>query len=343
VALLTALLILVLAGGLAGVSWKWHEANQQKEHARRAEERALAWARAETEARLQAELAQKDTARALKYLTASSVAATFGQLPTDGQTLLARVGKRPEVIRSLQHACALGEQLQSSQPHGYLLLSLAEQYAELSVFQAAAGQPSEATQSGLRGLDYLNRLSWADRVTIGDHKDLGTTCFLLGAVLMNLGRFEEAGQAFQQAIRHQQAVLEESPANRNLRKVLSVSYFHLAHVQREAGRLTESAATALERQKLWPDDAEEVYDVACELARCASKVALGKADQALTSLEQQERRRYADQAMTVLRQAVSLGLKDAAAVQGDPDLKLLHTRPDFQKLVDDLAKKEGRN
>jgi serine/threonine-protein kinase len=343
VALLTALLILALAGGLAGVSWKWHEAEQQKILARQAEERALAWARAEAEARGQAEQAQKDTARALKYLTASAVAATFGQLPTDGQTLLARVGKRPEVIRSLQHACALGEQLQSDRPHGYLLLSLAEQYAELSVFQAAAGQRLEATQSGLRGLDYLNRLPWADRVAIGDHKDLGTTCFLLGAVLMNLDRLEEAGQAFQQAIRHQKAVLEESPPNRNLRKVVSVSYFHLAHVQRESGRLAESAATALERQKLWRDDADEVYDVACELARCASKVAPGKADQALTPPQRQERLRYEDQAMNVLRQAVALGLKDAAAVQGDPDLKLLHPRPDFQKLVAELAKKERRN
>jgi tetratricopeptide (TPR) repeat protein len=300
--------------------------------AQEAEGRSVALARDEAEARQKAEKARQDTAQALKYITAGSIAATFGQV-SGGTTLLARVGKHPEVVRSLGRACSLGEQLLADNPHARLLLSLTEQYAELAVFQAAVGQRPEAVRSCRRGLELLDRLDWEERKALGDHKDLGVTCFLIGAVLMILERHDEAAPAFEQAVRHQRAVLEESPGDRKLRKVLSVSYFHLAYVQRQAGRLAESAATSLARRKLWPDDADEVHDVACELALCAARVPASR---------EEERRRYCDQAVDVLRQAVALGLKDPADVRRNPDFKLLRGRDDFQKLVKEMEDRERR-
>jgi hypothetical protein len=60
----------------------------------------------------------------------------------------------------------------------------------------------------------------------------------------------------------------------------------------------------------------------------------------LTPVELAERRRYADRALAVLRQAVALGLKDAQAVRRDPDMAPLRGRPDFERLVAELAKRE---
>ena len=71
-----------------------------------------------------------------------------------------------------------------------------------------------------------------------------STTHVLGAVLMNLDQTAEAVPAFAQAVRHQRAALDGAPRDEKLRKVLSASHFHLAHVQREAGRLAESAAEA---------------------------------------------------------------------------------------------------
>jgi serine/threonine-protein kinase len=203
VAVLTALLILVFVSGFAGVAWKWREAEQHKQQAQQAEQEAAARAEAEADARRKAEQAQKDTARALKYLTTSSVAAIFGDLSSGRTPLVGRIAKRPEVIRPLQKACAVGEQILENNPSAPLLLSLFEQYAQLSVFEAATGRNAEALRCGRRSLELLDRVDWADRQALGDQKDLGALCFVVGALLMNLKQPAEAVPAFQQAIRHQ--------------------------------------------------------------------------------------------------------------------------------------------
>jgi hypothetical protein len=53
----------------------------------------------------------------------------------------------------------------------------------------------------------------------------------------------------------------------------------------------------------------------------------------LSALEQAERRRYGDQAMEALRQALARGYKDRKGLQQDPDLEPLRSREDFRNLV----------
>ena len=229
VTLLALLLILSVAGGFAGVLWKWRDAEYHKQQARQAEQCALA--------------REQATAQALTYVSASAVADTFKAF--NGRTsLLAQVGKRPQAIRTLQRSCSLGEQLLDDNSHPRLPLSLVEQYAQLAVFQAAAGQRDEAIASCRRGLELLDRLTATDRTEVADPKTLALTCFLLGGVLMNLHRPEEAVHPFEQAIQLQRVVFEQDTTDRTRRKALSHFYFHLAHVQRQAGRVDDSAATS---------------------------------------------------------------------------------------------------
>ena len=101
-------------------------------------------------------------------------------------------------------------------------------------------------------------------------------------------------------------------------------------------RLSEAATTSLERRKLWPNNPDEIYDVAGELPRCASLV--GKDKPQLTSATLAERQKYADLAMEMLGQAVAAGYRDSAHARKDPDLQALRRRPDFEKLLTELEK-----
>jgi tRNA A-37 threonylcarbamoyl transferase component Bud32/tetratricopeptide (TPR) repeat protein len=342
---LAVLLILAVAAGFAGVTWKWREAEERKRQAEKAEQQAR-------QAEQQALAREEATAQALSYVSSASISQTLLPMAAKGiaalfagqgtQPLQKILGNQPQATRTLQSCCALGEQFLSETSHPRLPLSLAELYAQLGVFQAAANQRDAALASCRRGLELLNQMSVTDKKDFGDPKKIALTCYMLAGIWMNFQQFDDAAQAFQQAIEQQRRVLEEKPADRARRKVLSHYYFNLAYVQRMAGRLDESAATALERLKLWPDDADEVHDVACELALCASAVAAGKKDQELTPEEQKRRRVYADQAMTVLSQAVKLGLTDAAAVRRGEDFKSLWGRDDFRKLVEEMEKRERR-
>ena len=51
---------------------------------------------------------------------------------------------------------------------------------------------------------------------------------------------------------------------------------------------------------------------------------------------------HAARAVALLRQAVAAGYKDVAHMKKDPDLDALRAQPDFQKLVEELERKQGR-
>src|SRR5262249_19631844 len=159
---------------------------------------------------------------------------------------------------------------------------------------------------------------------------LGTACFVLGAILLDLKRPTEALEPMQQAVLHLDAIFQEKPGRPERRKALSKALFHLGEIQRRLSRPAEAAATALQRGKVWPRDRDEVYEVACELGRCMKTVG-GKST--LSPAEEAERRRYGDQAMAVLKRAVAIGLRDVPAAAKDEDLALLRDRQDFQALV----------
>jgi hypothetical protein len=143
-------------------------------------------------------------------------------------------------------------------------------------------------------------------------------------------------------VAHQRAFLAAAPQDGGRRKMLSISYYHLDHVLLQAGHIPESAASVLERQQLWPANPDEIYDTACELARCAARVGAGKSDAGLTPEERADRRHYGDLAVAALRLAIDRGLKGADDVKADGDFAILGGRDDFRKLSEDFAAKEKK-
>jgi hypothetical protein len=79
------------------------------------------------------------------------------------------------------------------------------------------------------------------------------------------------------------------------------------------------------------------YELACARALCSTAIA--EANPKPPAAEQEAKRRYADQAMEALRQAVAEGWGNLPWMRKDPDLEALRG-PDFDKL---LAGVEAKN
>src|SRR5262249_46013824 len=136
--------------------------------------------------------------------------------------------------------------------------------------------------------------------------ELATVLQDIALVQEKLTQPEEALATYKEAISLQRAALGAAHTE-SYRNLLNEHYLNLARLQRELGRHAAAAATTRLRQQLWPRDAEELLSVARELALCVPLVGKGKAE---TSADQAERKRYADQALDALRQAVANGFRD---------------------------------
>jgi hypothetical protein len=89
-------------------------------------------------------------------------------------------------------------------------------------------------------------------------------------------------------------------------------------------------------EKLGRTDAESLFDAACYRAVTAAVILSAPK----THSAARESAAEADRAMTLLKQAVAAGFKDAAHMKKDKDLDALRERADFQMLVTALAVKK---
>jgi len=163
----------------------------------------------------------------------------------------------------------------------------------------------------------------------------------LGYALLDTGRDAEAQRAFTTALELGQK-LPEGPS-------MHVSYasIHrgLGKVLRKQGQTTaalEALQKAVQIGETNPGGQKPfiTYELACARALCSAVLGEGKAE--LTAAEQAAKRRYADQAIEALRQAVAEGWGNVAWMKKDRDLDALGDRADFRKLLAELEQKQGR-
>jgi hypothetical protein len=121
------------------------------------------------------------------------------------------------------------------------------------------------------------------------------------------------------------------------RQFLSHHHQHLGDVLHKLERPAEAAAAYAAIAKLWPKDSARLYETARDLAKCIPLVGKGKKD--LSTDEQAERQRLADQALQVLAQAVASGFRDADRLREDPAFEPLRGSEGFKKLLGELGKK----
>jgi serine/threonine-protein kinase len=159
----------------------------------------------------------------------------------------------------------------------------------------------------------------------GFRNRLGVSQHNLADLLVAGGQHEEAASLFQRAAGNQRAALDAAPQMTFFRQMLSAHYQNLSASLRALGRADEAAGATRERIKLWPGNAAELYNAACDFALC-SRLATGAGPN----------RALADEAMATLRGAVAAGWNDGAWMNGDADLSALHGRDEFRRMVLDL-------
>jgi serine/threonine protein kinase/tetratricopeptide (TPR) repeat protein len=165
---------------------------------------------------------------------------------------------------------------------------------------------------------------------------LGGALSNLAMVRINQGALAEVEPLLVEAITHQRAALKVNPKNPVYREFLSNHHAVLADAQVRQGQHQAATASAVSMAGVRPENAEDAYDAACIFARCVplAREAPKTAPAERPALAQ----KYADQAMTWLREAIARGYRDAAHLQKDDDLTALRPRADFQKLVVELQR-----
>jgi hypothetical protein len=146
------------------------------------------------------------------------------------------------------------------------------------------------------------------------------------AGLSTLNR-EEALEHYQTAVTLESEVLKLlDNLEKEHRRSLSQYCRDLAAAQRDAGDLEGAVATIARRTALWPDEPNELYAAAVELAMCAAKA------------QPETTRLLAGQAIDLLRKAGLKGTLDAAALEANSDLAPLRSHDEFRGLLDSLGR-----
>jgi tetratricopeptide (TPR) repeat protein len=254
--------------------------------------------------------------------------------------LLVAQKKWREAQDQLDRVAPFLDQVGQAVPGGELSGERLRVHTYRGVLQANLWSRARAKESLARALAALKELSGGAAAEGLPPRDLGETAYVLAAALRNLGQPAEATPAAEQAARWLRQALAEAPANREVRKALSRALFELATLYRMKVRHADSAAVVRERVGLWPADPDELHDGACELCLCALNLTSGKKQ--LTAGEEKQRQAYLDEALAVLKKAVDAGLRGAAQMRKEGDFDALRGRPEFQRLVAEVEKRDRR-
>jgi hypothetical protein len=167
---------------------------------------------------------------------------------------------------------------------------------------------------------------------LGYRSDRGNAWAAIGMIQGQLGRRPEAVRAYQRAIADQRVAFAKERLVLEYRQRLSAHYRSLAALQRALGRPAEAAAVCGERQKLWPKNPAELFEVAREFALCAALVKEGQAE------GNTKRQKYVEQAVAALREAVRHGFTRADRLH-DRAFAPLKQHPEYEKLRNALSAK----
>jgi tetratricopeptide (TPR) repeat protein len=213
--------------------------------------------------------------------------------------------KHPAAVAILREAAALAEQyVDTPSRDPEFCWGLAGQLLGISSSLCRAGDPAEA----LRLAEQARRLYAGLRRAAPDVRehgnDLSGAWERIAKARWDLGMADEALAAFRESAAVQRQVVAQFPSVRVYRVRLSRCYDRLVHWGGLRGDRATVAAALLEREKLWPDVADELMEVSRDFQELAE--AVGKGREQLSPEEQAERRRYLDESERVRRAAESL-------------------------------------
>jgi tetratricopeptide (TPR) repeat protein len=208
----------------------------------------------------------------------------------------------PATIRQLS---ALLTRFGDDPPGGRVFRSkLASELITVCVVLRQVGEHAEAVRLGEGAVRMLRKITKANPNELVWYFYLGSAWHALGKARWAAGQREPALDALRQAVANQRQLFEKEPLVDEHRVLLSKRYDTLVHFLLLSGKLAEAEGCFLEHEKLWPQDAERLREVASDLRKLAE--AVGKGRPTLTPAEQAERQRYLGQSERVALKAEAL-------------------------------------
>jgi serine/threonine-protein kinase len=217
---------------------------------------------------------------------------------------------------------------------------LARSHNDMGVLLAVTGRPEEA-DSAYREAISLQKQLVAKFPNVPDHaNDLANTMVNLAELLRDRKDFSQARELLEGARLHHEAALRANPHNPTYRLFFQINRAVLASLLAAVGDHAGARQAALQLAALGWDPAVDAYAAARALAQCARVLAN---DTQLAEAKRQELvQSYVEQALAMLRQALSKGFKDASQMKKDTYIEPLRSNLEFQRLLKELETQTGR-
>jgi tetratricopeptide (TPR) repeat protein/tRNA A-37 threonylcarbamoyl transferase component Bud32 len=207
----------------------------------------------------------------------------------------------------------------------------------LGILLAENGRPEDGLKAWRRAADLKRRLVSDFPEVPAYRAGLGETLSKLALLLRDRGDLDEAGRLWEDAIRNQRDALVGGINDPGTVQSFGINLFNLAELCLQQKRYREAAQVAEALRTLRRSTGHGDYEAARVLSRC---IPLAGKDAGLPAAQRQELAAdYSRRAVAYLRLAVQKGRKDAATWGSDEAFAPLRSRPDFQQLLSDAARK----
>jgi len=255
--------------------------------------------------------------------------------------LHAQADRVPRAAQSYRRAIDILEDLEKTYPDVLAYSAeLTVPYSNLIVLLTAAKEPAaEVEQCWRRLLVLREKLAGAFPKVAEFQSNLAVTEHGLARFLLEGKQLKEARPYLEKAVRHQRAALEITPQHPGFRQQLGSHYLALAQTLVKLNDHAASAAAVAEWVQAMPAGWQGYHvPAAAVLARCVgvagkdAKLAAEKRDELVKT--------YAERALDLLRQAITLGYKDVEQLKSAEDFAPLRSRDDFKKLLAGLEEKK---
>jgi serine/threonine-protein kinase len=212
---------------------------------------------------------------------------------------------------------------------------LGKSYFNIGVRYNAMKLRRETREAYEQARDIQERLVKSEPENLGYRGELVATLVNLGVVLGQLDHIDQGLAVLQHGLDVQRETSKRAPQLASNRRHFNSLYGSIAELERAADHPAKAVAATIERRNLWPGNAKEQYNSACELGRAAALVGKGRAE--LSAEERKEKDKYCDLIMETLRMARASGFKDAERLRKDKELDFVRGREDFQKLLKEIG------
>jgi serine/threonine-protein kinase len=250
--------------------------------------------------------------------------------------LLSNRGRLAAADAEYRKALAIQQELADDNPSVTDFRSrLALSHHNIGHLLSNTGRPAEAEAEYRRALAIYQRLA-DDNPRIPEYRrGISSSLNNIGDLFTDTGHASEAIDCFVRSRDTLGAVVKENPSVADNRNTLAFSFSGLGRARRRAGNPRAAVedlrrAIAL-REGLAAITLEARYDLARNWALLA-----GLAAEEGTGLAPAEAKSHSDRAMNALRHVVAEGFR-APKTSTEPDFDPLRSRPDFQRLLLDLA------